>query len=201
VVVHDSEGLVMDIGSDGKVRRVTEKSADTVTLLRASPDGRLLALGRASGAVVIYDTSSYQVVHESKPATKSSVHQVQFDPKNRDAAIQLDSGTIRIVALGSKRKLPWQELALRARDVAFSADGETVGILCSDGTWFYAVSDNRWTFVQDHHHTPTSGRFGPVGNQFYSADASGVVVARDSHETFEALRHPSSGRLNTVEGP
>ena len=178
IVVHDSDGVVLDIAPDGVVKRITEKSTDAITLLRASVDGRRVAIGRASGAVTVHDTADYHILQEL--SVGASVHQIQIDPKNRDLLVQSDAGTVRVVALGQSRTLPWRELVTRARDVAYSPDGETLAFVCADGeTWFYSAGRDAWAFARDHALAPLSGRFSPDGKMFVTADSTGAVVVRD----------------------
>jgi WD40 repeat protein len=178
VVVCDSENVVLDVAPDGKSRAITTASADAITLLRASPDGTMLAIGRASGTASIYATATHRVLREIKMAT--AVHQIQFDPKNRDVAIQSDGGVVRIVPLGPDR-FPWQELAGSARDVAYSPDGETLAIV-DRANWFYSIRDQRWLNAPDHAAVTISGHFTPDGNRFISSDITGALVAREVRE-------------------
>ncbi|HEY5933830.1 MAG TPA: WD40 repeat domain-containing serine/threonine protein kinase [Kofleriaceae bacterium] len=180
VVVADSTNAVFEVALDGTARLIVDASSDTITLLRASLDGTRIAIGRASGAVTIYETSAQRIVSEVKLA--SSIHQMQFDPQNRDLAIQTDDGAVRIVALEGQR-FSWRELAGRARDVSYSPDGETLAIVGSDGNWFYTTRDRRWSSAPDHAAQAIAGRFTTDGKHFVSTDFSGSVVARDlSHQ-------------------
>jgi WD40 repeat protein len=181
VVLVDATNTVVDVALDGTSRQIASPSTDTITLLRASSDGKLLAVGRASGAVTVYSTATYHTVYAGK--MPAQVHQIQFDPKSRDFAIQSDDGRVRVVALGS-RVLPWRELALKGRDVAYSDDGETLGIINSTGAnWFYSIRNDRWLYAPDHQASPISGRFTADGKHFVSTDASGTVIVHDLNPT------------------
>jgi WD40 repeat protein len=177
VVVSDATNAVFEAAFDGTSRQIVPPSTDTITLLRASSNGTLFAIGRASGAVAVYSTTGDHQVSTS--TITGSVHQIQFDPRNRDLAIQSDAGFVRIVGLGG-RALPWRELALDGRDVAYSPDGDTLGIITGSGaSWFYAIPDDRWRFSPDHRAAPISGRFTADGKRFVSTDVSGALIATD----------------------
>ncbi|HEY5933832.1 MAG TPA: WD40 repeat domain-containing serine/threonine-protein kinase [Kofleriaceae bacterium] len=177
VVVCDGTNAVVEVSLDGTSRQIVPPSSDTITLLRTSPDGTLIAIGRASGAVTVYATATYRTVYAG--SITGAVHQIQFDPKNRDFAIQSDGGFVRVVALGG-RVLPWRELALEGCDVAYSPDGDTLGIIDAAGaTWFYEIRADRWRFSPDLGAAPKSGRFTADGTRFVSTDVSGTVVAHD----------------------
>src|SRR6185503_15656352 len=107
------------------------------------PDGRLLALGTAAGVVVLYETSGYNMVR--KITMSARIRQIHFDPRNRDLLVASEDGRVRIVALDTRRAIPWDDLEVAVRDVAYGRDGETIALGCEDGgVWFYSVPEDRW---------------------------------------------------------
>lgn len=182
VVVHDMAGAVWDVTVDGAVKQVRGADGTDIRLLRASPDGRRLAIGTATGSVTIYETDRYTVTHET--TLPDSVRQIAFDPHGRDVLISSEAGHVRLLALDARRVLPWRDLAIGARDVAYAPDGDTIALVCRDGgSWFFAVHDNAWVYTRDHATMVLSGRFSRDGARFGTADAKGNVVVRDVAET------------------
>jgi WD40 repeat protein len=183
VVVNDSEGAVWDVSPGRVASQIRAPDGDLVTILRTSPDGRFLAIGTEKGSVTVYETGGYRVVRRTAMAT--GVRQINFDPLNRDLLIASEGKQVRVVSLDSRRSLPWYDLAVAARDVAYDQGGETIALVCRDGgTWFYSVSAGAWVYIRDHSTDVLSGRFLRDGALFVSTDAHGWVVTRDVARTF-----------------
>ena len=60
IVVHDADNRVLDVAPDSSVR-IIEQGRDAITMLRASTDGRFVAIGRGAGSVSVYDTREYRI--------------------------------------------------------------------------------------------------------------------------------------------
>ena len=118
-------------------------------------------------------------------AVGGGIRRIAFDPKVRDLAIASEDGRVRIVALDTRRTLPWREVPAAVRDVAYGPDGETIAFVCADGgAWLYAVHDDAWVYVRDHFADTVSGTFSPDGRWFASGDLRGIVTLRDVAATF-----------------
>jgi WD40 repeat protein len=183
VVVADSMGAVWQVSTDRVARRIRQSDGVVVTRLRVSPDGSLLAMGMADGAVTVYETTGYKVLRQETMA--AGIRRINFDPQGRDLLIASEDGHVRVVALDQRRAIPWRELPLAARDAAYSNDGDTIAFVCKGGgTWFYSIPADRWVYVRDHAVDVISGRFSQIGADFASADRSGVVIVRDVVKTF-----------------
>ncbi len=184
IVVADAAGDVWDVASPSTPRLVRAADSATVTLLRASPDGRFLAIGTDQGSVTVYETSDWTVLLATTAG--GGIRQIAFDPKARDLVIASEDGHVRIAALDTRRALPWRDVATAARDVAYGPDGETIAFVCADGAWFYAVRDDTWVYARDHFSNTTSGAFSPDGKWFASSDRRGNVTLRDVAATLTA---------------
>ncbi len=182
IVVHDPAGAVWDVNPRGLAKEVRAADGTDIRLLRASQDGRLLAIGTASGAVTVYETGRYTVLRET--TLPDSIRQIYFDPSDRDLLISSEAGHVRLLALDARRSIPWHDVAIEARDVAYSPDGETLAFVCRDGgSWFYTVRDNAWVYARDHTTSVLSGRFSRDGTSFVSTDRNGFVVVRNVSKT------------------
>ncbi|HSJ65801.1 MAG TPA: WD40 repeat domain-containing protein, partial [Gemmatimonadaceae bacterium] len=182
-VVSDSMGAIWQVATDRATRRIRQSDGVVVTALRVSPDGSLLAVGMADGAVTVHETTGYEVLRQETMA--AGIRRINFDPKGRDLLIASEDGHVRMVALDRRREIPWRDLPLAARDVAYSNDGDTIAFVCKEGgAWFYSIPEDRWVYVRDHAVDVISGRFSQIGADFASADRSGTVIVRDVVKTF-----------------
>jgi WD40 repeat protein len=178
VVVENSLGAVWDIAAPGIAHLVRRQDSAVITLLRASIDGRLVAIGTDQGSVTIYHSSDWSVLLTIKVG--GGIRQVAFDPYSRDLAIASEDGHVRIVALATARTLPWHDVVSSAREIVYTSDGETLAFVCSDGgAWFYSMHDDTWVYTRDHSTDTTSGAFSPDGKWFASSDRRGMITLRN----------------------
>jgi WD40 repeat protein len=178
MVVQDAAGSIWDVAPDGQARQVRKPDGASVTVLRASLDGRLVATGTDKGSVVVYDTTGWAVIATVK--VDSGVRQLRFDPQDRDLIIVSENAHVRAVSLGAARTLAWHDITLPARSVAYAPDGETLGFVCTDGgTWFYDIRRDRWGYALDHSSDTFSPVFSPDGTLFASSDRRGTITVRD----------------------
>ena len=178
MIVQDAAGSIWDVAPDGQARQVRKADGASVTMLRASLDGRLVATGTNKGSVVVYDTTRWAIVATAEVG--HGVRQLRFDPQDRDLIIVSENAHVRAVALGAARTLPWHDIAMPARNVAYAPDGETLAFVCTDGgTWFYDVRRDRWAYTLDHSSDTFSPVFSPDGTQFASSDRRGTITVRD----------------------
>jgi WD40 repeat protein len=185
-VVADREGAIWDVSPRGVVVQV-RASHGGGTVLRASKDGRLLAIGDDDGVVGVYETRTWTLV--KRLVTGVRAEQLQFDPAGRELLVVSADKHVRVLALDSRRVLPWSDLAAGALDIAYSSDGGVIALLCADGSeWFYRVPENAWVYVRDHRSRVTSGRFSSDGADFVSVDDQGAVIVRDIKSTFDMAR-------------
>jgi WD40 repeat protein len=185
VVVQDVAGSIWDVSPSKAVRQVRNSDGATVTVLRASADGRLVATGTDNGTVVIYDAINWTTIETTKVG--GSVRQIMFDPKDRDLIIASENGRVRVVALGAARTLLWHDIPMAVRNVAYGPDGETLAFVCADGgAWFYDIRTDTWAYTRDHSSDTFSGAFSPDGALFASSDRRGTVTIRDVAATFAA---------------
>jgi WD40 repeat protein/tRNA A-37 threonylcarbamoyl transferase component Bud32 len=187
VVVRDADSAIWDVSLDGPVRQVRDSDGSIVAVLRASPDGRLVATATDLGDVAVYDTSDWRTIRTVKLGR--GVRQMRFDPKNRDLMIAVQDGSVHAVALGSTRTARFTEVALLARNLEYSPDGEILSIVCTNGgTWFYDLADDTWAYAVDHSSEVFSGAFSPDGALFASSDRRGLVTIRSVAATLAAVK-------------
>jgi WD40 repeat protein len=183
VAVGDSQGVVWEVSFKGAPRQIRPADHNEITVLRASLDGTLLAVGTNTGVVTIYETTRYDVVQEI--TLEAGIHQIQFDPHNRDLLVVSKDGQIRAVTLSALPRVQWATLAMEVQNAAYSKDGETIAIVCRDGaSWFYSFPARRWVYTRDHLTDTPWGLFSDDGAHFASTDGNGVVVVRDMARTF-----------------
>jgi eukaryotic-like serine/threonine-protein kinase len=188
ILIQDITGAVWDISPDASSRQLRNRSDDSVTVLRASPDGRFAAIGTSTGEVVIYETSNWSIVNTVK--NDGGIRQIVFDPMNRDILVASEagrsqSGHIQLVALNEKRIHHWQIVNAAVRNAAYSADGEILSFVCADGgTWLYSLRSDAWFYSNDHRSDTLTATFSGDGRLFATTDRRGAVIIRDMSAIF-----------------
>jgi WD40 repeat protein len=124
IVIEDNGGALWDIAPTGALRAITTGGGTTV-VLRASPDGRMLATGSDEGTVTVYNTLDWTVVKTLTVGGR--VCQIQFDPLNRELLVASEDGRVQQLPLQPSTRLPWRDMPADVRDVAYSPDGNTIG--------------------------------------------------------------------------
>jgi WD40 repeat protein len=187
VVVQDMAGAIWEVYPGRPAREVRKSDGASVTVLRASSDGRLVAIGTDRGTVTVYDAAQWTLIATADVG--AGVRQIAFDPKGRDAIVITEDQRVHALAIGTARTLPWRDLAMPARNVAYAPSGETLAFVCTDGgAWFYDVAGDVWAYALDHPSDTYSGAFSPDGTQFASSDLRGAVTVRDVAATLAAAR-------------
>jgi WD40 repeat protein len=177
-VVADIAGSVWHVQANGTSSLLRSPNGDIVTLLRASSDGRLVAVGTEHGTVTVFDSLSKRVVQTV--AMEGPLRQGRFAADNSMLILSSERRNVNLISLIPSRRMAWREISLDARDLSFSPDQRLVAIVCSSGsTWFYSFANDTWTYVRDHYARTSFGRFSADGRYFLSSDSSGVVVLRD----------------------
>jgi WD40 repeat protein len=185
VVVADSSGSVWHVRSRDVAHQIRSPDGNRISLLRASPDGRLVAVGTERGDVTIYESTTWKASRSLK--MNGIIRQVAFTADGSQIVVASERGSVQLVPLGPAARARWQEAHMDARDLVFSRDDQYLAIVCSDGTiWFYSFADDRWVFTRDHLAFTSFGRFSPDGRLFVSSDNGGAVVVRDIAAT---MRH------------
>jgi len=190
IVVNDSEGTVWDIAPDHAARQIRSVNGETITSLRASRDGKFAAIGTDAGTVTVYDTANWTIIRILK--TGSGIRQLAFDPLNRDILIASESsynqpGHVRLVELHAQRRYHWHDIAAAARDVAYAPDGNTIGLVCTDGsTWLYSMDRDIWTYANEERADTLAAQFSPDGRLFASVSHRGALVVRDVASSFDS---------------
>jgi WD40 repeat protein len=190
VVVYDKAGGVWDIAPDHKNVQVRAPDGTTITLLRASHDGRYLAVGTDTGLVAVYDTLTWHLIRTMN--TKSNVRQIVFDPQDRDLLVASEAGHdqpggVRVIVLEPRRTYRWKDIDVAVRDLSYAPDGDTLGFVTADGsTWLYSMATDAWSYSNDARTDIFLGIFSPDGRFFATADQHGEVIIRDVAASFQA---------------
>jgi len=154
-----------------------------ITILRASPDGAFLGIGRESGAITVYRTSDWSIAREFNIG--GDVGRIEFNPTRLEVLALAENGSVNLLPLDPISPSPWSALHVPAKEIAYAADGSTLAILTMEGgAWFYSFAKRAWLYTLDHNAEMRSGRFSPDGRRFVSVDEDGVVVLRDMAATF-----------------
>ncbi|HEY0484582.1 MAG TPA: serine/threonine-protein kinase [Kofleriaceae bacterium] len=185
LLVQDAAGSIWDVAPGGEARQVRRGDGASVTVLRASPDGRMVATGTDKGNVVVYDARTWDTVVTTRVG--GGVRQLRFDPRGRELIVLSENARVRAVALDRARTLPWTDITLPARNVAYAPDGEILAFVCTDGgTWFYDIRRDLWAYTLDHSSDTFSPAFSPDGTLLASSDRRGTVTVRDVAATLSA---------------
>jgi WD40 repeat protein len=188
IVVNDSKGNVWDVAPDHATKQIRNADGSIITILRASRDGRFLAIGTDSGLVVVYETEHWSVFNTTQ--LKSSIRQLSFEPRSQDLLIASEArrsqtGHVRVLPLTTNRTYQWYDVSATARDVAYAPDGNTLGFVCSDGgLWLYSRPRDAWMYANDRHTDTLVGAFSADGHAFWSVDRHGSVIVRDVTRAF-----------------
>jgi WD40 repeat protein len=188
VVVFDDQGAVWTVGLDRSVRKVRLADGAAITVLRASRDGTLVAIGTAAGQVTVYATATWQLTRAL--TLDGGIRQLAFDPLDRDLLIASEArvqnpGHVHLLALDARRTSAWTDTIVSVRDLAYSPDGDVIGFVSADGgTWLYSLRHDTWLYANDDHTDTLTAAFSADGRWFFSSDRRGVVIARDVPASF-----------------
>jgi eukaryotic-like serine/threonine-protein kinase len=183
VVVRDGDGGIWSVTSAGAVRQVRAAGSDPASTLRASADGKLVAVGTEGGATVVYRADDWTIVATDRAA--GAIWGLRFDPLDREILVNSADGRVHVLPLGGSSRFSWSELVGRALDMTYVPDGNTIAIAMLDGgTWLFHVPDASWRYVRDHAAEQRRPQFSPDGKWLVTTDAGGTIVLRDVVATF-----------------
>ena len=136
-VIASSAGAVLDV-ADGRQIFVLEAGLGSLTDVAWSPDGRLIAIGRDSGAAQVHEAATGEQ-RTVLPGHKSWVGAVAWSPDSALLATASSDGTTRVWALfeGGGRQimtLSADDTRTGFGDVAFSPDGTRLATGTFGGT-------------------------------------------------------------------
>lgn len=170
-----------------EVHQVRTGDGATVSVLRGSPDGTLVAAGTDRGNIAVYETARWTKVLTTELG--AGVRQIKIDPRNRDLAVVTHDGRVHAIALGPARTLHVRDVAIGARNIEYSLDGELLAMVCGNGgTWLYDVRGDTWAYGAEHTAEVFFGAFSPDGAHFASGDRRGIVTIRSVAATLAAAR-------------
>jgi eukaryotic-like serine/threonine-protein kinase len=190
IIANDQSGNIWEISSERQARHIRKADGTTITILRASRDGRFVAIGSDAGLVVVYETQDWKILHTTQ--MRGSIRQLVFEPRSHDLLIASEAsrgqlGHVRILPLDSNRIYRWYDVPAAVRDVTYASDGSTLGIVCADGgLWLYSRSQDAWAYANDKHTDTLVGAFSADGRSFWSVDRHGAVIVRDVASVFDS---------------
>ena len=147
--------------------------SEDVYSIAFSPEGRLLALGRANGLVMLCDSSTGEALHTLR-GHRTNVLGVAFSPDGSKLASASRDGTARIWQVADGRELFVLGDLIDVRDVEFSPDGLYLATITWDGMiniWdAETAKEIKSHHARDHH----------ASDLAWSPDGRWVVPATDS---------------------
>jgi len=187
IVVQGFGGGLWVVSPGGPEIQLRAPDGVEIMCLRASQSGTFVATGQEDGMVAVYRTKDWASSYSVR--VKGSVERVEFDTLDRDILVSSQAGFVHLFPLDARRKVRWQSLKVRAKDVTYSPRGNAIAISAfNGGLWFYSFEHASWSYQYDHHSQVRSGRFSPDDASFMSADHDGVVIERD----LKMIHHPLS---------
>jgi WD40 repeat protein len=170
---------------------VTKLARDTplITAVAYSRNARWLAIGDPDGAVRLYDVATGQVATVFH--ARSPVEYAAFSPDDRELAISADDRVSMIAAeppatAGAERASwappapAWTDVAISARNLSFSPDGNWLAATCDHGgIWFYQRHSQRWFYRSVGTAKLRYGEFSDDSERFSAADSSGRALVVD----------------------
>jgi len=178
IVVRDARGEIWSISLTGQAKHIRAGDGVDITLMRASRDGQLLAIGNEAGEVSVYRTTDWNILRILK--FSGSIGRIEFSPTDQDILVSSEDDYVHLIELDSRRRLPWQDFKVAAHDIAYDPSGDIIAISARDGgNWFYSISKSTWSYHQDHEIELRAGQFSPRGTQFFSIDRDGMIIMRN----------------------
>jgi WD40 repeat protein len=185
IIAQGSSGMLWIVQTTGEVKQLRASDDIEITCIRASKSGALLGLGREDGVTLVYRTSDWNIIKQLQ--AKGTVARIEFDPYDRDVLVLSEDGSVELAPLDARRRAQWQSFRVKAHDIGYAPDGETIAISALDGgSWFYTMPDALWLYELDHDAEVWSGQFSPSGSHFVSIDRDGLVVSRPMPLIYES---------------
>jgi WD40 repeat protein len=177
LVATDAAGSIWHVATDRPSRQIREPNGDLVTIVRASLDGSLVAIGTENGHVSILDTQTWKPVQTIE--MQGQLRQLAFAPDNSRIALASKARHVHLAHLRGSDTERWNDTSLDVRNISFSPDGQILAIVCANGgIWFYSFENDTWKYFQDHFASTSFGRFSSDGRLFISTDINGAAVMR-----------------------
>jgi WD40 repeat protein len=192
VAVVNSAGQVSVVPREGSAIALSHVDHGTVTMLKASPDGTLVATGFASGVVTVHDISSGEA--RVLLQAHGPIRHIAFSPDAALVVVASEDGQVHLRSLRGTSTLHWADISAKARFIAFSPDGARIALPCGDGgVWIYEMATMTWSFLSVHQSDVFFAQFSPDGRYLVTTDAAGLVSIHDF--TAELSRHSKTNNL------
>ena len=174
----------MTLDSQAPPRQIRANHGDGVYLLASSSDDRRLVIGTTTGAVVLYDTTTW--TETAVMTAEGGIHSMAISPDGALLSVVSDAGFVHLMPVPATRGdvhgdfAHWRRLAIPARSTRFSPDGSILAITTSDGgVCFYTVHDRSWHYVAFPGIDIFGGRFSADGRRYVTSDDNAHIVSFD----------------------
>ena len=174
--------------------KFTGHTAD-ITALRWSADGKNLVSGDANGQVILWDTSTGQQIKALLPASNGlGVEGIDFRSDGA-VAVAADDGAVRVVNASTPSPVPACAKP-PAMDVAFGANGTTLGVACGDGT---AVLSQSSRVLGGHSGAVNTIRFAPAERLVATGGDDGLVILHSIDTGNTVARWDNQGKVTALQ--
>ncbi len=198
----EDDTRIISTGNDGKIvlhetatgkllRTVEEIENGRSAALAVSPDGKFLAAGSARGTAKVWDTQTWEAIHEVG-GHDGEIQRLVWSPDGERLITSGSDGLLQVFRLGEEIE---KDLAFRAHEasvhaVTISPDGKRLATASQDRTvriWD-ASTGTRLHELRGHEERVWDVRWSPDGRRLVSASNDSTVRLWDPESGLQVLR-------------